>query len=105
MTYLRPPKTVYKPPSAEMVRQMRERRLMELKMKDIIREVIFYLCFLIVLLIVGSTCIDSNAYNMRQSLDNRFTNSVYTKVCTDLCIVHQRQIRLSRVSCKSCLVV
>ena len=52
---------------------MRENRLKELKMYEIIREITFYICFIIVLLIVGSTCIDPNAYIMRDALDQRFT--------------------------------
>ena len=67
-------KPVYKPPDRRLLKEMRENRLKELKMYAIIREITFYIFFVTVLLIVGSTCIDPNAYTFRNALDQRFTS-------------------------------
>ena len=72
---------------------MREKRFRELKMRDIIREITFYACFLTTVFIVGSPCIDSNAYNIRSVFNHRFTyglqpednpssDNAYAAVCT-----------------------
>ena len=59
-------KIPYRPPDPERIERMREKRMKELAMYSIIREIIIYIIFLWVLMMLSYGNQDPNAYIMKE---------------------------------------
>lgn len=69
---MRPRKIAYEPPSEEELERARDLRLREIRMFDVIREIIFYVIFFLLLLIVTYNFRDPNAFHIRMEMERLF---------------------------------
>jgi len=65
-------KKFYDPPDPQLLQEARERRLTELKMYDILREVGLYLVYVTVAMIISYDCQDPRGYLIRQNMKSSF---------------------------------
>ncbi len=65
----------YQPPDPITLQNAREMRMQEMKMYDIFREIIFYIVFLWLLLVVSYNFRDPNAFLMKDALMKTITDS------------------------------
>ena len=65
----------YKPPQKGDLDHVREERMKELKMSEILREIFSYLLFLWLLTVLSYGNRDPNAYYMQMNLKNEFINN------------------------------
>ncbi|XP_036357895.1 polycystin-1-like isoform X2 [Octopus sinensis] len=66
----KPKKTAYKPPDQEALGKMREQRLKEIKMWEVIKEIIFYAFFLWILMVISYRNRSPWAYRTKYALEN-----------------------------------
>ena len=66
----RPRKIAYRPPDPAHVEAMREKRMKELEMYSIIKEIIVYVIFLWVLLVISYGNVDAHSYLMKEQYVN-----------------------------------
>ena len=68
----KPRKIAYKPPDPKALERARENRLKELKMYDILREIMFYTMFLWILMVMSYGFRDPNAFLLQKNFVNEF---------------------------------
>lgn len=73
---------VPKPPNEETLHAVRQIRIKEKQMRGIIRELVFYFTYLIVLCIVAYGNRDSQAYHVTEAMVNLFKEGKYTQMST-----------------------
>lgn len=71
---MRPRRAPIQPPNEEDLERMRAYRLKELKMYDILREILFYLLFFLLLLLVTYSFRDPNSFHLKTQMVNVYTN-------------------------------
>lgn len=69
---MRPRKIACEPPSEEELERAREYRLREVRMFEVIREILFYVIFFLLLLIVTYNFRDPNAFHIRMEMERLF---------------------------------
>ena len=62
----------YNPPDPEVLKQARDKRLKEIQMYDILREILFYCFFLWILMVISYGFRDPNAHVMKDHITNEF---------------------------------
>ena len=67
-------KLAYSPPDPDVLKNARELRIKEMRMYDIIREILFYSIFLWVLMVVGYGFRDPNAFHLKNNIQNTLTD-------------------------------
>ena len=72
MYNVRPRKLVYKPPDPRVLEAAKEKRLKEIKMYDIIKEIVLYSIFLWILTMVSYDFRDPMASTMKFHLDKEY---------------------------------
>lgn len=66
------------PPQSRALLRAREIRLKEIKMYDVLREIIFYSMFLWILMVVCYGFRDPRSYQMKTAIDQYFTSNQAT---------------------------
>lgn len=66
----KPRKIAYKPPDPAALELARENRIKELKMYDILREIIFYSMFLWILMVISYGQRDPNSFFLKENMEN-----------------------------------
>ncbi|XP_013386314.1 uncharacterized protein LOC106155845 [Lingula anatina] len=76
----KPRKIAYKPPDPTLLEQARENRLKELRMYDILREIIFYSVFVWMLLVISYGNRDPYNFYLREHMENEFVFKGHTTI-------------------------
>jgi len=69
---MRPRTIVYEAPDAGELLRARERRIKELKMYDILREIFFYVVYIWVIIVISYEFRDPSAFQFRENLRMAF---------------------------------
>jgi len=69
---MRPRTIVYQAPDPGELQRARERRIKELKMYDILREIFFYVLYVWVIIVISYEFRDPNAFQFRENLRMAF---------------------------------
>jgi len=69
---MRPRTIVYQAPDPNELQRARERRIKELKMYDILREIFFYVVYVWVIIVISYEFRDPNSFQLRENLRMAF---------------------------------
>jgi len=101
----RPRTIIYEAPDPGELERARERRVKELKMYDILREIFFYVVYVWVVIVLSYEFRDPNAFQFRENLRSAFVTGGRSGVSsseTNLELVNQSHLFL--VHCYTCCI-
>jgi len=93
---MRPRTIVYQAPDPGDLQEARERRIRELKMYDIMREIFFYVVYIWVIFVISYEFRDPNAFQFRENLRRAFVTGGRSTVISSQTSLEQVSLSVGR---------